>query len=297
MKTRQAEKSINPPSLKLRRTKKVLVFGTFDGIHPGHIFFLTEAAKLGKLTVSIASNDIVKSLKLKIPLDEKDRKNQIEKLGIASKVIIGDQKPRTWSIIKKEQPDIIAVGYDQKKFYDALKKDYKEINTPFKIVKIKSLKPHIYKSRLLHKREKICAYCTIPEIKERTILENKFAFAFPTNIPIVPGHILIVPKRCVAKFEDMTKSEKEAVFDLQSKLKIALKKSFGADGFNIAWNEGELAGQSVPHFHLHILPRKPGDEGITKYEPRKFLYRPNGNREKSPENELLEVSKLIKKHL
>ena len=177
MKTRQAEKSINPPSLKLRRTKKVLVFGTFDGIHPGHIFFLTEAAKLGKLTVSIASNDIVKSLKLKIPLDEKDRKNQIEKLGIASKVIIGDQKPRTWSIIKKEQPDIIAVGYDQKKFYDALKKDYKEINTPFKIVKIKSLKPHIYKSRLLHKREKICAYCTIPEIKERTILENKFAFA------------------------------------------------------------------------------------------------------------------------
>jgi len=142
----------------------------------------------------------------------------------------------------------------------------------------------------------ICAYCEIPAIKEREIIRNKYAWAFPTNIPIVPGHVLIAPIRCVAKFEDLTKDEVEAIFDLRNKLKVALVELFGADGFNYAWNEGKLAGQSVPHFHLHVLPRKEGDTGITEYEPRKFLYRP-GSREESSEAELKAVSESIKKAL
>jgi histidine triad (HIT) family protein len=141
-----------------------------------------------------------------------------------------------------------------------------------------------------------CVYCEKPEIQERTIIKNELAWAFPTNIPIVPGHVLISPIRCVAKFEDLTGEEKAAIFDLQAKLKVALTKLFGAQGFNIAWNEGKLAGQSVPHFHLHVLPRKEGDTGITEYEPRKFLYRP-GERETTPEEELAEISKLIKDNL
>lgn len=145
-------------------------------------------------------------------------------------------------------------------------------------------------------KSKICVYCTVPDIKARTIVENKYAWAFPTNIPIVPGHILISTKRCVAKFEDLTKKEAEAISDLLNKLKISLKKTFKATGFNFSWNEGELAGQSVPHFHLHVLPRKKGDTGITKYEPREFLYRP-GSREASPEKELQKVVNSIRKNL
>lgn len=137
-----------------------------------------------------------------------------------------------------------------------------------------------------------CAFCEIPEIKERTIVENSLAFAFPTNIPVVIGHTLICPKRCVAKYEDMTKEEKEAVEDLRLRICGALKKSFGAEGFNFAWNDGKDCGQSVPHFHLHILPRKAGDAGIYEYEPRKFLYRP-GERPATPEKELKEVAKII----
>lgn len=141
-----------------------------------------------------------------------------------------------------------------------------------------------------------CAYCELPEIKERTIVRNDFAWAFLTNIPIVPGHVLICPIRCVSTFEELTGDEKEAIFDLQAKLKKALVKLFGAEGFNHAWNEREAAGQSIPHFHLHLIPRKSGDEGITEYEPRKFLYRP-GSREPSPESELRAITEIIQKNL
>ncbi|MBI3888535.1 HIT domain-containing protein [Candidatus Nomurabacteria bacterium] len=144
--------------------------------------------------------------------------------------------------------------------------------------------------------KKICVFCTNPGVKEREIIRNELAWAFPTNIPIVPGHVLICPIRCVDDFNDLTQEEVLAIFDLQKKLKKAFKKVFGAEGFNYAWNEAEVGGQAVPHFHLHMLPRKEGDTGITEYDPRKFLYRP-GSRETSPDEELDAVVKEIKKHL
>src|SRR3989344_1417346 len=139
-----------------------------------------------------------------------------------------------------------------------------------------------------------CAFCEKPEIKERALAKNDLAFAFLTNIPITPGHTLVSPKRCVAIFSDLTTDEKIAIFQLIDKIKIALKKTFGVEGFNFAWNEGVIGGQGVPHFHLHVVPRKKGDGGITEYEPRKFLYRP-GNRAKTPEKELQEIALEIKR--
>ncbi|MEI8174944.1 MAG: HIT domain-containing protein [bacterium] len=146
------------------------------------------------------------------------------------------------------------------------------------------------------KTKEICAFCTKIEVKDREIVGNKLAWAFPTNIPIVPGHILIVPRRCIATYGDLTKKEKEAIEELRVKITKALKKTFKTGGFNYAWNENKVAGQAVPHFHLHVVPRKEGDEGITEYEPRKFLYRP-GSREATPEKELAKVCELIKKSL
>ena len=140
---------------------------------------------------------------------------------------------------------------------------------------------------------KDCVYCTVPEIKARKVVENDLAIAFPTNIPITPGHMLVIPKRCVARYEDLTKTEKEAIEALRMKIVDALRKVFDADGFNFAWNDGKIAGQSIPHFHLHIIQRKKGDSGIYEYEPRKFIYRP-GERETSPEKELLEVSRIVR---
>lgn len=135
-----------------------------------------------------------------------------------------------------------------------------------------------------------------PDIKERIIAKNDLAFSFPGYMPIVPGHILICPIRKVEKIEDLTKDELQAIMDLRTKLCKALKIAFGADGFNFAWNEGENAGQTVPHFHLHIVPRKSGDTGILEYEPRVFLYRP-GSRATTSSQELTEVAQLIQSHL
>lgn len=142
-----------------------------------------------------------------------------------------------------------------------------------------------------------CAFCEKPSIRERKIVENELAWAFPTNAPIVPGHVLVVPKRCVATFAELSNEERDAIFTLRDVITQALGASFEAEGFNYAWNEGVMAGQSVPHFHLHILPRKTGDTGIFEYEPRQFLYRTGSDRAVSPEEELAGVSALIRKHL
>lgn len=138
-----------------------------------------------------------------------------------------------------------------------------------------------------------CVFCTSPEIKLRQkVVENNLALAFPTNIPITPGHTLVIPKRCVSSYGDLTTEEQLAIEELRMKVTGALQRLGWAEGFNFAWNDGKVAGQAVPHFHLHIVPRKQGDTGIHEYDPRKFLYRP-GSREISPDAELQAVAKEI----
>ena len=143
---------------------------------------------------------------------------------------------------------------------------------------------------------KSCAFCTKPEIQGRVIYKDELVFAFPTYIPITPGHTLLCPVRCVSTISELTAEELLALFALRERITSGLKRAFGAEGFNYAWNENEIAGQDVPHLHLHVVPRKQGDTGITEYEPRKFLYRP-GSREPSPERELQAVAELVRQAL
>lgn len=141
-----------------------------------------------------------------------------------------------------------------------------------------------------------CPFCEDVKIQERLIYRDELIMAFPTNIPIVPGHTLICPVRHVAILDELNSDELKAIKDFIITLKGALKTSFKAEGFNMALNEGSVAGQSVEHFHLHILPRTEGDAGVHEYEPRKFLYRP-GSREESPDKELINVAQLIKQNI
>lgn len=141
-----------------------------------------------------------------------------------------------------------------------------------------------------------CAFCDLEDVKDREICRNDLAWAFPTNMPIVPGHILICPLRCVDKIDGLTPLEISAIFDLLLTIKFAISKEFRSEGFNFAWNEGSMAGQSVAHLHLHVVPRFTGDSGIYKYEPREFLYRP-GIRQVSAELELKNIVLGIQRHL
>lgn len=123
------------------------------------------------------------------------------------------------------------------------------------------------------------------EIQQRRFAENDLAFVILTNIPITPGHSLIIPKREVANFVDLTSQELLAIHDLTKEVMGLLELEFQAEGFNCAWNQGADYGQSVLHYHLHVVPRTAGDQGIYQYDPRQFLYRP-GSREVTPEKEL-----------
>src|SRR6266481_4085619 len=113
----------------------VMVFGTFDVIHAGHIYFLREAKKLGsELVVSVARDLNVQKIKReKTWRLEKSRAEDLRALGIAEKVVLGGVKNHL-PHIKKVAPDIIALGHDQKHYVKNLAKDLKGIGLQTKIV-------------------------------------------------------------------------------------------------------------------------------------------------------------------
>ncbi len=126
-----------------------MVFGTFDIIHPGHKYLLTEAKKLGDyLTVIIARDQTVEEIKNRKPQNSEEvRVKNISDLQIADKVILGNISDK-YQVIREEKPDIIALGYDQRAFVDKLK-TIVDKNT--KIVRLKPFKEDIYKSSKLRK--------------------------------------------------------------------------------------------------------------------------------------------------
>ncbi len=91
------------------------------------------------------------------------------------------------------------------------------------------------------------------------------------SYPANRGHLLIVPKRHVEKWEDLTSEEKQALMkgiDLAIEI---LKKVLKPDGFNLGMNLGEAAGQTVRHLHLHIIPRYKGDSNFPRGGVRKAV--------------------------
>jgi len=129
--------------------KKVLVFGTFDRLHPGHLSFLKQAKKYGQLFVLVARDQTVEKMKRKKPQQKARRRiNEIKKTGLATKVFLGNLKNKYLSL-KKIRPDTICLGYDQVFFIKNLPKKIKEFSLKTKIIRLKAYKPNIYKSSKL----------------------------------------------------------------------------------------------------------------------------------------------------
>lgn len=133
------------------------------------------------------------------------------------------------------------------------------------------------------------------DIRYRMVAENDRAFAFLSNMPILPGHTLICPKQPIIFSQELTLEMWSDLLKLKEVICLKLKKALHVQGFNFAWNEGSIAGQTVPHFHLHVVPRKENDSGITQYEPRVFLYRP-GSRAESSKEELISFAKELREN-
>lgn len=129
-----------------------MVFGTFDGLHSGHINFFKQAKNLVKnsfLIVSIARDKNVIKIKRKKPaLSENDRLGLVKKNKFVNKAVLGGRTKYLPHILK-EKPDIIALGYDQKAYVQELKKDLKNKGILIKIVRLKPFKKKVYKNHLL----------------------------------------------------------------------------------------------------------------------------------------------------
>jgi cytidyltransferase-like protein len=134
---------------------KIMVFGTFDGVHAGHLDFFKQAKRLSKnpfLVVSIARDQNVKKIKKNLPnFSEKKRLTLVKNTKLADKVILGGVKNYLSHILKVD-PKIIALGYDQKHYVKNLKQDLSKLGHKIKIVRLKAYKKNVFKNHLLKKR-------------------------------------------------------------------------------------------------------------------------------------------------
>jgi ATP adenylyltransferase len=103
-----------------------------------------------------------------------------------------------------------------------------------------------------------CPFCKIPA--DLVVAEDDVCRAVRDRYPVSPGHTLIIPRRHVASFRDMTSDEWNSVHRLAADLagKMQVEDS-SVQGFNLGINDGRAAGQTVMHAHIHLIPRRLGD--------------------------------------
>lgn len=123
----------------------------------------------------------------------------------------------------------------------------------------------------------MCIFCDISKDKKRIINEDDLVFAIYDAYPVNKGHVLIITKRHVSSYFELTKDEDLSIQNMILNLKKMLDKKFIPDGYNIGINIGEYAGQTVMHCHVHLIPRYKGDidnprGGVRGVIPNKRIY-------------------------
>jgi len=123
--------------------------------------------------------------------------------------------------------------------------------------------------------DRSCPFCSLD--RDRIISESDYTLTIRDGFPVSQGHTLIIPKRHVQSFFELQAIEKAAVLQALDEAKEALDKEFRPDGYNIGINDGEAAGQTVMHLHVHLIPRYKGDTedprgGIRHVFPQKAKY-------------------------
>ncbi|MCS6906775.1 MAG: bifunctional class I SAM-dependent methyltransferase/HIT family protein, partial [Anaerolineales bacterium] len=133
-----------------------------------------------------------------------------------------------------------------------------------------------YYNQLVHSNPHQCPFCS-PEPERELLTESATAYALLDKYPVSPGHSLVIPKKHLSDYFELSTHTKTALWIMVERVKDILKERFYPDGFNVGFNVGEAAGQTIPHVHLHIIPRYQGDVenprgGIRHVIPSKGFY-------------------------
>ena len=120
-----------------------------------------------------------------------------------------------------------------------------------------------------------CPFCNLDPAK--VWLQNEHAIAFKDSFPVSEGHTLVVPKRHATSLFDLPAEVQQSVWALVTEVRNHLADELNPDAFNVGINDGEAAGQTVPHAHIHVIPRYSGDVpdprgGIRWIIPEKAVY-------------------------
>ncbi|QBI02237.1 HIT family protein [Pseudoduganella albidiflava] len=102
-----------------------------------------------------------------------------------------------------------------------------------------------------------CPFCTLPS--ERIVASCRHGLVIRDGFAISPGHTLVIPRRHIGSFFELEPDERAALFVLLDEQKRQLDKELHPDAYNIGVNDGAAAGQTVPHLHIHLIPRYRGD--------------------------------------
>jgi diadenosine tetraphosphate (Ap4A) HIT family hydrolase len=110
-------------------------------------------------------------------------------------------------------------------------------------------------------RQTGCLFCDVQvNDRQRIVTENTLAFAVRDGFPVTEGHTLLIPKRHAADYFELSQAEINAINQLMVQQQEFLQKSDKSiEGFNIGMNCGEVAGQTIFHCHVHLIPRRKGD--------------------------------------
>lgn len=120
-----------------------------------------------------------------------------------------------------------------------------------------------------------CAFCQLPS--ERIAFQNELALLFDDAYPVSPGHCLVIPRRHVSSWFDIEPQEQVAMLQLLAIARQRVEEIFHPSSYNIGINDGPAAGQTIPHLHMHLIPRYTGDQkdprgGVRWLIPEKAKY-------------------------
>lgn len=102
-----------------------------------------------------------------------------------------------------------------------------------------------------------CPFCGIDE--QQQVWSAALVFAFRDEYPVSPGHTLVITGRHVASYFEANASEKAELWRAVDAVKAQLDAELAPDGYNVGFNAGAAAGQTVGHLHIHVIPRFRGD--------------------------------------